>query len=323
MVGIVLVGTVALSASAFTAATVDRRATVDVVADENGLLALIDGNSGDLVFQDRDTEQLGIDFSRNTAQGANVNAIFELGNPDDPTSSNAFKIQNRDDEQHRIDVAYTGASTNTEENLNISIYDDDGTRVGSVTEEGTTASFTAPASTDSNSNTFYTVVSVDTGGGRVTTDLSSASDLSGVVSFSIDDGDTDDTGSDRNSETAPSPPTDDTGRDGTLTVDRVRADADGNDYDNLNDEYVVFENTGDSSLDISGWTVTDEVDHTYTVPDGVSVDAGDTLTLRTGSGPDGDGERYWGSGSPIWNNGGDTVTVRDDSGHTVIEHSYQ
>ncbi|MFB6251618.1 MAG: hypothetical protein ABEI27_08035 [Halobellus sp.] len=182
MAGLLLVATVTFGASAFTAATVDRSANVDVVTDSNGLLALTDGNSGNLVFQEGSTGQLSIDFTSGTADGANVNATFELGDPTNPTTSNAFKIANRDDEQHQINVEYTGATTNGEDNLEFSIYDSDGNSVGSVTEEGTTASFTAPAD-----DTFYVVVTVDTGGGAGTTDLTSTSDLSGELSFTIDD----------------------------------------------------------------------------------------------------------------------------------------
>lgn len=189
--GILLVATISLGATAFTSATVDRQANIDVVADENGLLALIDGNSGNLVFQDASTEQLGIDFTNGTADGANVNAEFELGDPAGPTASNAFQVENRDDEQHQINVAYTGATTNGEENLNVSVYDDTGAFLDSATEEGTTASFTAPAD-----NTFYVVLTVDTGNGAVASDLTSASDLSGTISFTIDDVDEGGTNSD-------------------------------------------------------------------------------------------------------------------------------
>jgi len=193
MASLLLVGTVSIGASAFTAATVERSASVDVVADNEGLLALTDGNSGDLVFQDGSTEQLGIDFASGDAAGANPNATFELGDPADPTVSNAFTIENQDAEQHQINVAYTGATQNSEENLNFEIYDSTGTSVGTVTEEGTTASFTAPAA-----ETFYTVVTVDTGGGSAATDLTSADDLSGTVSFTIDDVDEGGTNSDGN-----------------------------------------------------------------------------------------------------------------------------
>ncbi|RLM53650.1 endonuclease [Halobellus sp. Atlit-31R] len=108
----------------------------------------------------------------------------------------------------------------------------------------------------------------------------------------------------------------------TLVVDAVHADADGNDNENLNDEYVVFRNAGDDRLDLSGWTVVDEADHTYTFPTGTSLDPGATLTLRTGSGVDTASTLYWGARGAIWNNGGDVVVVRDAAGATVVRQSY-
>lgn len=115
----------------------------------------------------------------------------------------------------------------------------------------------------------------------------------------------------------------DGGEAGTLSVASVHADADGDDRENLNDEYVVFENTGSAPLDLGGWTVTDEADHSYTFPAGVTVDAGERVTLRTGSGDDTDSDLYWGASSPVWNNGGDTVFVRTDAGDLVLEHTYE
>jgi len=82
---------------------------------------------------------------------------------------------------------------------------------------------------------------------------------------------------------------------GVLSVATIHEDAAGDEYDNLNDEYVVFENTGDAALDLSGWTVSDEADHTYTFPEGVTLDAGAQVTLRTGSGTDDETDLYWGS----------------------------
>jgi competence protein ComEC len=108
----------------------------------------------------------------------------------------------------------------------------------------------------------------------------------------------------------------------SLAVADINADAAGDDRENLNDEYVVFENTGEESLDLSGWTVEDEVGQTYTFPDGTTLDSGATVTLHTGSGTDTDTDLYWGSGSPIWNNDGDTVIVRTPDGTIVLEKSY-
>ncbi|MFC6954886.1 lamin tail domain-containing protein [Halorubellus litoreus] len=111
--------------------------------------------------------------------------------------------------------------------------------------------------------------------------------------------------------------------DGELVLREVHADAEGSDGENLNDEYLVFENTGSETLDISGWTIADAAGHTYTVPDGTTLAPGETLTLYTGSGADTTAALYWGSGSPIWNNGGDTVIVRNSQGDIVLEEAYE
>lgn len=108
----------------------------------------------------------------------------------------------------------------------------------------------------------------------------------------------------------------------SLVVSEVHADADGNDHENLNDEYVEFTNEGGSAIDLTGWTLSDEADHTYQFPSGFTLEAGDSVTVYTGSGDDTEDELYWGSGRAVWNNGGDTIYVTDDAGETVIEHEY-
>jgi endonuclease YncB( thermonuclease family) len=109
---------------------------------------------------------------------------------------------------------------------------------------------------------------------------------------------------------------------GSIEVKTVHADAEGDEDDNLNDEYVVFENPGTASLDLTGYAVEDDVGQRYEFPDGFTLDAGATVTLRTGSGTDTSTDLYWGSESPIWNNAGDTVFVFDDAGATVVEYPY-
>jgi competence protein ComEC len=107
-----------------------------------------------------------------------------------------------------------------------------------------------------------------------------------------------------------------------LEVTEVHADARGDEYENLNDEYVVLRNTGSQTLDLSGWSVADEADHRYTFPEETTLAPGETLTLRTGIGRDGGGDYYWNSERPIWNNAGDTVFVRDADGSLVLEVEY-
>jgi hypothetical protein len=180
--GLMLVAAASFGATAFTSATVERQANVDIVNDNAGLLALTDGNSGNLVFQDANG-QLAIDFEKGTATGANVNATFELGNPADPSSSQAFNITNQDDESHQINVLYEQVDNgNTDENLNISVYNDKGNIVDSATEEGKIANINADAGQN-----FNVVITVDTGGGGVSTNLENTDDLSGTISVTIDD----------------------------------------------------------------------------------------------------------------------------------------
>ncbi|WP_277554087.1 lamin tail domain-containing protein [Halobaculum limi] len=109
---------------------------------------------------------------------------------------------------------------------------------------------------------------------------------------------------------------------GALALVEIHADAAGTESENLNDEYLVFENTGDSELDLSGWTVADAADHVYTVPEGTTLAPGGQVTLHTGSGTDTETDLYWGAAAPVWNNGGDTVTVRTADGTVVIQEDY-
>lgn len=114
-------------------------------------------------------------------------------------------------------------------------------------------------------------------------------------------------------------------RDGSgdgIAITQIHADAAGNDNHNLNDEYVVLENTGQESLDVSGWTVSDTDEETYTFPDGTGLGPGESLTLHTGSGSNTESDHYWGKGRAIWSNDGETATVKDDTGSLVTNRSY-
>jgi micrococcal nuclease len=109
---------------------------------------------------------------------------------------------------------------------------------------------------------------------------------------------------------------------GKLEVVRIHEDAAGDEYENLNDEYVVFENTGGETLSVGGWTVYDEADHEYVFPSGFELEPGEQVTLHTGQGTDSETDLYWGMEAPVWNNNGDTVYVANDAGNLIIEESY-
>ncbi len=102
----------------------------------------------------------------------------------------------------------------------------------------------------------------------------------------------------------------------------VHADAPGNDNRNPNGEYVVLENPRDTGLSIGGWTLCDAANHCFRFPQGAVLSAGGRVVVHTGSGRN-DGERYYmGSGRAVWNNNGDTATLTDGAGATVLVFRY-
>jgi len=102
----------------------------------------------------------------------------------------------------------------------------------------------------------------------------------------------------------------------SVAIAELHVDAEGNDRENLCDEYIVIENREDTPLDLTGWTVSDEANHRYLVPSFIRrVEA--AVTLRTCLGRNTESEFFWGSRSPIWNNDGDTIGSRGQSFYGV------
>jgi micrococcal nuclease len=102
----------------------------------------------------------------------------------------------------------------------------------------------------------------------------------------------------------------------------VHEDASGNEYDNLDDEYVLFKNTGTSRIQLNGWTISDKAGNLYSFPAGVIINPGESMTLYTGSGSNSDTELYWGKREPVWDNDGDTVIITNHDGETVTTYNY-
>jgi competence protein ComEC len=102
----------------------------------------------------------------------------------------------------------------------------------------------------------------------------------------------------------------------------VHYDAEGNDWNNLNDEYVVIKNNGSTDMDMTGWTLRDVANHVYTFPSGFTLAAEASATIHTGSGTNTSDHLYWGSGAPIWNNDHDTAYLRDRNGDLVDSYSW-
>lgn len=107
-----------------------------------------------------------------------------------------------------------------------------------------------------------------------------------------------------------------------IAIAEAHTDAEGkNDWENLCDEYIVIENREDIPVDLTGWTVYDEAHHRYLFPSFI-LQAKATLTIRTCLGKNSQSELFWGSRSPIWNNDGDTIFIRDSEGQLVLSYIY-
>lgn len=107
-----------------------------------------------------------------------------------------------------------------------------------------------------------------------------------------------------------------------ITICQVQLDPPGDDNANLNEEWVKICNEGDTDIDMTGWTLLNDVGAYYEFPDGFVLKVGSSVIVHTGSGQNTVTDLYWGNPVEVWNNAGDTVTLQDDKGDTVVEHTW-
>lgn len=92
------------------------------------------------------------------------------------------------------------------------------------------------------------------------------------------------------------------------------------------EEIVTLEGYG---ILMDNWTIEDDSDHVYTFPDSFMIDGMVYLYTLGDPANNTDIYLYWGNqeggprNSPIWNNDGDTATLRNDSGDVVYTFSYE
>ena len=91
--------------------------------------------------------------------------------------------------------------------------------------------------------------------------------------------------------------------------------------DDVQGEYVTIENVGVSSTNLTGWTLRDEANHTFTFPS-FSLGSGATVNVWTKAGTDTATDVYWGRGSAVWNNTGDCAYLSDETGALVSTYCY-
>jgi hypothetical protein len=93
------------------------------------------------------------------------------------------------------------------------------------------------------------------------------------------------------------------------------------DGDDVIGEFVRIQNLGSAAQLMTGWTLSDESAHVYSFPT-FTLAAGGTVQIWTKSGTDTTTDLYWGSSSAIWNNTGDTATLKSDQGQIVSSCGY-
>lgn len=103
-----------------------------------------------------------------------------------------------------------------------------------------------------------------------------------------------------------------------IRISAVQFAAPGGETENLNGEWIEVSNPG-GGVDMTGWTLQDEQEHIYTFPSGFEIESGTSVKIHTGEGEDTSSDLYWNSGRGIWNNDGDTATLKDQDGEIVDE----
>lgn len=84
----------------------------------------------------------------------------------------------------------------------------------------------------------------------------------------------------------------------------------------LNAEYVTTKNTSTTSPNtLAGFRLSDIAGHVFSFPS-LTLQPGASVRVHTGSGTNTSTDLYWGSGSYIWNNTGDTAYLRTAEGVT-------
>jgi hypothetical protein len=109
-----------------------------------------------------------------------------------------------------------------------------------------------------------------------------------------------------------------------VVISKIYYDSPGSDTgsnSSLNAEYVTLKNLRGTAQKITGWTIRDPQGHVYTFP-ATTIKANSTVTLRSGSGTDGISTRYWQQSWYVWNNTGDTATLKTSNGATVDTCKY-
>jgi hypothetical protein len=86
-------------------------------------------------------------------------------------------------------------------------------------------------------------------------------------------------------------------------------------------EHVRIENFGAAPNTLTGWTLCDDDGNCFTFP-GFVLNPGTLVRVWTGFGANDADDLYWNRGEPVWDNGGDTATLRNAGGGVIHTYAY-
>ncbi|WP_435068982.1 lamin tail domain-containing protein [Haloplanus sp. C73] len=105
-----------------------------------------------------------------------------------------------------------------------------------------------------------------------------------------------------------------------VRIDTVHPNPPGDDAASLTDEYVVIENAGERTVDLSDWYLI--ADENYYFFGDRTLRPGEELVVRVGSGQDAAGVVYWGAPRPILDNDHDTLKLVDGDTDRTVRVTY-
>jgi competence protein ComEC len=106
----------------------------------------------------------------------------------------------------------------------------------------------------------------------------------------------------------------------SISISATQFDAPGDDRQNLNGEWVQLTNTGNDTVLIAGWTLSDKQSMLYTFP-AVFLVPGESVTIFSGTGTLNSTSLFMGKTEPIWGNNRDIVILKDGRGTIIDQRS--
>ncbi|MEV6298324.1 lamin tail domain-containing protein [Actinoplanes sp. NPDC051861] len=106
---------------------------------------------------------------------------------------------------------------------------------------------------------------------------------------------------------------------GSVQFSRIQYNAPGTDStknSSIVGEYFRLTNKTKKAVNLNGWTVRDRAGNLYRFGS-YSLAAGRSVLVRTGKGTNTSTTRFWGKTKHVWNNGGDTATLRTNGNKTI------